>query len=173
YADFAISQNNLLAVQEQMRAGSLKTEVSLPDAASDAVSGQLTFVDNAVQNQTGQVTLRATLPNPDHRFWPGRFVNIRLVLSTVEGAVLVPASAPQMSANGSYVYVVKPDSTAEQRSVSLGQRQGDLIVVEKGVAAGEKVVINGQLGVTPGGKVIEQSREANSPATAAASGSKS
>ena len=78
-----------------------------------------------------------------------------------------------MSANGSYVYVIKPDSTAEQRSVSLGQRQGDLVVVEKGVAAGEKVVINGQLGVTPGGKVIEQSREANSPATAAASGSKS
>jgi multidrug efflux system membrane fusion protein len=78
-----------------------------------------------------------------------------------------------MSANGQYVYVVKPDLTAEQRNVSLGQRQGDLIVVEKGVAAGEKVVINGQLGVTPGDKVaIEQPREANSPATAA-SGSKS
>ncbi len=112
--------------------------------------------------------MRATIPNPGHRFWPGRFVNIRLVLGTIHGAVLVPASAPQMSANGSYVYVVKPDSTAEQRTVSLGQRQGDLIVVEKGVAAGEQVVINGQLGVTPGGKVvIEQPREANSPATAA------
>jgi multidrug efflux system membrane fusion protein len=73
-----------------------------------------------------------------------------------------------MSANGSYIYVIKPDSTAEQRPVSLGQRQGDLIVVEKGVAAGEKVVTNGQLGVTPGGKVVEQP-----PATAAASGSKS
>jgi multidrug efflux system membrane fusion protein len=115
------------------------------------------------------VTLRATLPNPDHRFWPGRFVNIRLLLGTVQGAVLVPATAPQMSANGSYVYVVKPDSTAEQRQVSLGQRQGDLIVVEKGVAAGEKVVTNGQLGVTPGGKVIEQQQTA--PATATASGS--
>jgi multidrug efflux system membrane fusion protein len=78
-----------------------------------------------------------------------------------------------MSANGSYVYVVKPDSTAEQRQVSLGQRQGDLIVVEKGVAAGEKVVTNGQLGVTPGGKVaIEQPREATTPATAT-TGSKS
>ena len=82
--------------------------------------------------------------------------------------MLVPASAPQMSATGSYVYVVKPDSTAEQRNVSLGQRQGDLIVVEKGVAAGEQVVTNGQLGVTPGGKVlIEQPREAG-PAAAAA-----
>ncbi|HEU4766342.1 MAG TPA: efflux RND transporter periplasmic adaptor subunit [Pyrinomonadaceae bacterium] len=173
YADFTISQANLSAVQEEMRQGSLSAEVRLPDTASDPVTGQLTFVDNSVQDQTGQVTLRATLPNPDHRFWPGRFVNVRLHLSTLQGAVLVPVSAPQMSANGSYVYVVKADSTAEQRQVSLGQRQGDLIVVEKGVAAGEQIVTNGQLGVTPGGKVqIDQPREANSPA-AATNGSKS
>ena len=173
YADFTISQNNLTAVQDQMRAGTLTAEVRLPDAVNDPVVGRLTFVDNAVQTETGQVTLRATLPNPGHRFWPGRFVNVRLLLGTVQGAVLVPASAPQMSANGSYVYVINSESKAEQRQVSLGQRQGDLIVVEKGVAAGEKIVTNGQLGVTPGGKVVvEQPREANSPATAA-SGSKS
>ena len=173
YADFTISQNNLSAVQEQMRTGALKAEVRLPDTNEDAIPGQLTFVDNSVQHETGQVTLRATLPNPDHRFWPGRFVNVRLVLSTVQSAVLVPSSAPQMSANGSYVYVIKPDSTAEQRPVSLGQRQGDLIVVEKGVQPGERIVTNGQLGVTPGGKVVvDQPREGSSPATAA-NGSKS
>ena len=78
----------------------------------------------------------------------------------------MPATAPQMSAQGSFVYVVKQDSTAEQRQVSLGQRQGDLIVVEKGVEPGERVVINGQLGVTPGGKVlIEEPRNTSSPAT--------
>lgn len=173
YADFTISQNHLSAVQREMQQGSLRTEVRLPDAAGDPVTGQLTFVDNAVQNETGQVTLRATLPNPDHRFWPGRFVSVRLVLSTTTGAVLVPVSAPQMSANGSYVYVVKGDSTAEQRPVELGQRQGDLIVVEKGVNAGEQIVTNGQLGVTPGGKVvIEQPRDATNP-TSATNGSKS
>lgn len=173
YADFTISQNNLSAVQEQMRSGALKAEVRLPDTNEDAIPGQLTFVDNSVQHETGQVTLRATLPNPDHRFWPGRFVNVRLVLSTVQNAVLVPVSAPQMSATGSFVYVVNANSKAEQRPVSLGQRQGDLIVVEKGVQPGEKVVINGQLGVTPDGPVVvEQPREAGSPA-AAANGSKS
>jgi multidrug efflux system membrane fusion protein len=173
YADFTISQNNLTAVQQQMRAGTLQAEVRIPDTVDDPILGQLTFVDNAVQNETGQVTLRATLPNPEHRFWPGRFVNVRLVLDTVQSAVLVPVSAPQMSATGSYVYVVKPDSTAEQRSVTLGQRQGDLIVIEKGVQAGERVVTDGQLGVTPNGKVaVEQPREANSPATAG-NGSKS
>src|SRR3989440_2092094 len=161
YADFTISQNDLANVQQQMRAGTLKTEVRLPDA-TDPVAGQLTFLDSAVQNTTGQVNLRATVPNSDHRFWPGRFVNIRLVLSTIHGAVLVPATAPQMSAKGSYVYVVKQDSTAEQRPVTLGQRQGDLIVVEQGVSSGEQIVVNGQVGVTPGGKVrIEQARDAN------------
>lgn len=166
YADFTISQTNLTEVQQKMRQGILKAEVRLPDAADAPVVGQLTFLDNAVQNATGQVTLRATIPNLGHRFWPGRFVNIRLVLSTIQGAVLVPASAPQLSAQGSFVYVVKQDSTAEQRPVTLGQRQGDLIVVEKGIEPGERVVTNGQLGVTPGGKVnIEQPRDAGSPAT--------
>jgi multidrug efflux system membrane fusion protein len=167
YADFTISQNNLSVVQQQMRVGMLTAEVRLPDTADEPpVVGQLTFLDNAVQDATGQVNLRATIPNLGHRFWPGRFVNIRLVLNTIHNAVLVPASAPQMSANGSFVYVVKQDSTAEQRPVSLGQRQGDLIVVEKGVEAGEQVVTIGQLGVTPGGKVIiEQPRNAGTSAT--------
>jgi multidrug efflux system membrane fusion protein len=153
YADFTISQDKLAEVQQQMRAGTLKTEVRLPDTPENSVTGQLTFLNNAVENTTGTVNLRATIPNEGHRFWPGRFVNIRLVLSTIHGAVLVPANAPQMSGKGSFVYVVKQDSTVEQRQVSLGQRQGDLIVVEKGVEPGERVVTNGQLGVTPGGKV--------------------
>jgi multidrug efflux system membrane fusion protein len=170
YADFTISQNDLDNVRQQMREGTLKTQVRLPDS-EDSVTGQLTFLDNAVQNTTGQVSLRATIPNDGHRFWPGRFVNIRLVLSTIHGAVLVPAAAPQMSAKGSYVYVVKADSTAEQRQVTLGQRQGDLVVVEKGVEPGEQVVTNGQVGVTPGGKVrIEQPNQTGQPN--AGSGSK-
>jgi len=165
YADFAISQNDLDNVRQQMREGTLKTLVRLPEA-EDSVTGQITFLDNAVQNTTGQVSLRATISNEGHRFWPGRFVNIRLVLSTIHGAVLVPATAPQMSAKGSYVYVVKQDSTAEQRPVTLGQRQGDLVVVEKGVEPGEQVVTNGQVGVTPGGKVrIEQPSPAGQPNT--------
>ncbi len=166
YADFTISQNNLPEVQQQMRSGRLRAEVRLPEATDDPVIGQLTFLDNVVENTTGTVGLRATIPNAGHRFWPGRFVNIRLVLNTIHQAVLVPVTAPQMSAKGSFVYVVKQDLTAEQRPVSLGQRQGDLIVVENGVGAGERVVTDGQLGVTPGGKVhIGKPREAASQAT--------
>jgi multidrug efflux system membrane fusion protein len=159
-------------VQQQMREGRLRAEVSLPDTSDDAVIGQLTFLNNVVENATGTVNLRATIPNAGRRFWPGRFVNIRLVLNTIHQAVLVPATAPQMSAKGSFVYVIKQDSTAEQRPVTLGQRQGDLVVVESGVQAGERIVVNGQIGVTPDGKVrIEQPQGAASP-TAAANGTK-
>jgi len=166
YADFTISQNDLSAVQRQMARGTLRAEVRLPGVPDRAAVGQLTFLDNAVQDATGTVNLRATMANSDRRFWPGRFVNIRLVLSTLHGAVLVPAVAAQMSAKGRFVYVVKDDATAELRPVTVGQRQQDLVVIEQGVASGERVVVNGHMGVTPGGKVrIEPSKaEESSPA---------
>jgi multidrug efflux system membrane fusion protein len=154
YADFTISQNDLSAVQRNMSQGALKAEVRLPDEADKPVVGNLTFVDNEVKNATGTVNLRATIANDDRRFWPGRFVNVRLVLSVLRGAILIPATAPQMSARGQFVYVIKDDSTAEMRPVTVGQRQGDMVVIEKGITPGEKVVVNGQLGVTPGGKVL-------------------
>jgi multidrug efflux system membrane fusion protein len=161
YADFTVPENDLTAVQRNMARGSLQVEVRLPDEPGEPRTGRLTFLDNAVQDGTGTVKLRATIPNGDHRFWPGRFVKIRLVLDTLQEAVLVPASAPQTSAQGPFVYVVKEDSTAEQRTVTPGQRQGDLVVISQGLKPGERIVVNGQLGVTPGGKVqIEGERPA-------------
>lgn len=153
YADFTVPEHDLTAVQRHMARGSLAVEVRLPDEPGEPRTGALTFLDNAVQDGTGTVKLRATIPNGDHRFWPGRFVKIRLVLDTLEDAVLVPAAAPQTSGQGPFVYVVKADSSAEQRRVTPGQRQGDLIVISQGVRPGEQVVVDGQLGVTPGGKV--------------------
>jgi multidrug efflux system membrane fusion protein len=131
----------------------LRVEVSLPDETAGPRQGDLTFLDNSIQEGTGTVKLRATLANGDRRFWPGRFAKVRLVLDTQREAVLVPTEAPQMSAQGSFVFVIKADASAEQRPVKLGQRHGDAIVVEEGVKAGERVVVKGQLGVTPGGKV--------------------
>ena len=167
YTDFTITENDLTAVQQNMARGALKVEVRLPDEAEGARGGALTFLDNAVQDGTGTVKLRATIPNADRRFWPGRFVKVRLVLNTLQGAVLVPATTPQTSAKGPFVYVVSEDSSAELRPVTLGQRQGDLLVVERGLKAGERVVVAGQLGVTPGGKVrIEQAAGAGAASPA-------
>lgn len=153
YADFNVAENDLTSVQRAISAGHARVEVWLPDQPQETRSGTLTFIDNNVQDGTGTVKLRATLPNADWRFWPGRFVKVRLVLGTRRDAVLVPATATQTSAKGPFVFVVKADSTAELRPVSVGQRQGDLVAITSGLKGGERVVIAGQLGVTPGGKV--------------------
>lgn len=167
YADFTITENDLTAVQRNTQNGTLEVQVRLPDEPNRPRDGKLTFVDNAVQDGTGTVKLRATIPNKDHYFWPGRFVKVRLVLNTLRGAVLVPAAAPQRSAKGPFVYVIKEDATAELRPVKLGQRQDELVVVNDGVKPGERVVVNGQLGVMPGSKVhVEESPAVMSSPTA-------
>ncbi len=154
YANFTITEGDLPAVQKQMSRGTLKAAVRLPsDAESTARSGRVEFLDNAVQNGTGTVNLRATMSNSDHHFWPGQFVDVKLVLSTEKGAVLIPNQAAQISQRGPFVYVVKSDDTAELRPVKLGQRQGDQVVVTEGIAPNERVVLAGQMLVRPGGKV--------------------
>jgi len=154
YADFTITESDLPEVQQQMSRGLLKAAVRLPsDLASTAKSGRVEFLDNSVQNGSGTVNLRATMSNPDHHFWPGQFVDVKLVLTTEKGAVLVPNQAAQISQKGPFVYVVKADDTAELRPVKLGQRQGDDVVVTEGLAPNERIVLAGQMLVRPGGKV--------------------
>jgi multidrug efflux system membrane fusion protein len=152
YADFTVTENDFSDVQRDEAERKLRVEVRLPDEKKPEV-GELTFLDNSVQSSSGTVMLRATVPNPARHLWPGQFVNVRLVLAMLPQAVLIPVAAAQDSAKGPFVYVVKQDSTAELRPVKLGQRQGDAVVVQQGLQSGERVVLNGQLGVMPGGKV--------------------
>lgn len=154
YATFTITERDLPEVQKQMSHGDLKALVRLPsDQENAARIGRLEFLDNSVQSGTGTVNLRATLSNPDRHFWPGQFVNVKLVLATEKGAVLIPNQATQLSQQGPFVYVVKPDNTAELRPVKVGQRQGNNVVVTEGLNANERVVVTGQMLVHPGGKV--------------------
>ena len=154
YANFTITERDLPEVQKLMSRSALRAAVRLPsDNASAARIGRVEFLDNAVQNGSGTVNLRATMNNSDHHFWPGQFVDVKLVLSTQKSAVLIPNQATEISQQGPFVYVVKPDNTAEFRPVKLGQREGDQVVVEAGVAANESVVLAGQMLIRPGGKV--------------------
>jgi multidrug efflux system membrane fusion protein len=159
YVELSVTEQDLAAVQRALAKGAVTAQVRLPDETGEGRSGPVTFLDNQVRDATGTVRLRVTLENADRRFWPGRFVRVRVVTEILVGAVLVPASAPQVSASGPFVYVVRPDGTAELRPATPGQRQGDLVVIERGVAAGERVVVEGQVGVMPGGavRVIEPS----------------
>jgi membrane fusion protein, multidrug efflux system len=154
YANFTITEVDLPEVQKEMTRGTLKALVRLPGDPENYVRpGKVEFLDNAVQNATGTVTLRATISNPDRHFWPGQFVNVRLVLDMQKGAVLVPSQSTQISQQGPFVFVIKSDDTAELRRVALGQPQGSDVVITSGLAAGERVVLAGQLLVLPGSKV--------------------
>lgn len=122
--------------------------------------GKLIFLDNAVQDSSGTVKLRAELPNADNHFWPGQFVNIRLVLTVQKSAVLVPSTATQVSQQGLFVYTVGSDDksptkqAAYFRMVKVGQQQGDMVVIENGLNAGEQVVTTGQMMLMPGAAVM-------------------
>jgi membrane fusion protein, multidrug efflux system len=167
YATFTITERDLPEVQRQMRAGALKAMVRLPgDPEKVTRPGKVEFLDNAVQNATGTVNLRATVSNPDHHFWPGQFVDVKLVLATEKEAVLIPSQAAQISQQGPFVYVIKSDDTAELRPVSLGQRQDSDVVITNGLAPHERIVLAGQLLVRPGSKVQIDAKTAPPPSQA-------
>ncbi len=168
YADFTITERDLPAVRRNMANGNLKTLVSVPTEGAttqpttqstssaelaEARTGELTFIDNKIQDGTGTVKLRATLPNTDHYFWPGQFVKVRLVLYTKKDAVLIPTSAIQTGQKGPFVYVIDNDSKVDMRLLTVGQEQGDMTVIENGLSAGEHIVLTGQLLIMPGAKV--------------------
>jgi multidrug efflux system membrane fusion protein len=157
YVDFTVTEQDLELVRQEMAKGNLKTLVHTPDKPDKAREGTLTFLDNAVQEETGTIKLRAALPNKDHYFWPGQFVGVRLILSVEKNAVLVPSEALQNSQTGQFVYIIKPDLTVEIKSVTA-QRTLDGQTVIQGVGAQDIVVTDGQLRLSPGAKVqIKQS----------------
>jgi multidrug efflux system membrane fusion protein len=121
-------------------------------------------VDNQVDKATGTILLRATFANADERLWPGQFVNLVLTLTTQKNAVVIPSRAVQTSQQGQYIYLVKPDLTAEMRPVTVSRTTDILAVIVEGLAPGEKVVTDGQLRVVPGGKVEIKNNKAAAPA---------
>ena len=169
YADFTIPEQNLAEVRRNMADHTLRTLVRTPDdPTAPPREGELTFLDNSVQDNSGTIKLRATFPNADRHLWPGQFVRVQLVLRTEKNAVLVPSQATQISQQGPYVWVVSDNQTAEMRPVKLGQQQRDLVVVENGVKPGEQVVTSGQLGIAPGAKLHIQQAAAPAGAEPAA-----
>jgi multidrug efflux system membrane fusion protein len=147
--------------------GPLKVLVTTPGNPAENIDGLVTFLDNSVQDGTGTIKLRAIVPNQGRELWPGQFVNVRLILTTIRGAMLIPSEAIQIGQQGPFVFIVVGNGTVDQRSVTPGQRQGDMIVVEKGLAGDETVVRSGQMMLNPGVPVIVQKPTTGAPTTGA------
>lgn len=152
YVNFAIPEQYLGEIRKRREAGKLEVGAFLQDDPH-AETGVLAFVDNSVDASTGTIRLKGAFGNASRRLWPGQFVNAVLKLSEQRGAVVVPSQAVQTGQSGPYVFVVKPDMTAEARPVTLGRTYGGDTVIEKGVAAGETVVTDGQIRLVTGTKV--------------------
>ena len=162
YSVFYINEKDLPAVQRhQAQSGNLKVYVTVDDKNTPTYEGELTFIDNGIDISTGMIKLKGTHPNEDKILWPNEYIKVKLILDTLDNAVVVPFESVQTSPNGKYLYVVKGNKTVERRNVTVGQMQEDnTIVITKGIKAGEKVVTIGQLNLYPGAKVsIVQSED--------------
>jgi multidrug efflux system membrane fusion protein len=130
---------------------SLKTTVILNN---ECIEGTLYLINNEVDEQTGTILLQALFTNEDQKLWPGQYLDVRLILETKKDAVLLPSQAVHIGQDGPYVYIVKSDNTVELRKVKTGQKEDERLIVESGVEPGETVVLEGQLNLYPGAKVI-------------------
>jgi multidrug efflux system membrane fusion protein len=154
YTDFTVSETDLPLVRRYLGGPNVKVETRSPDGGKPPRTGDLYFIDTAVQPGAGTVKARGVTPNPDHAFWPSEFVRVRFILDKLKDANLVPSQTVQISQSGPFVFVLKPDNTVDLRQVKPGQHQdGDMQVIEDGLNAGETVVVTGQLALAPGTKV--------------------
>ena len=153
YVSFAVPEQNLTEIKKYYRtAGGLRVIARLPRQQETLATGDLTFVNNAVDMTTAMIQLKATFANTDNALWPGQFLDVSLVL-TSRTAIVVPSQAIQPGQKGPYVFVVKPDLTVESRPVVPGTRLGAETVIEQGLRAAERVVTDGQLRLVPGSKI--------------------
>lgn len=165
YVSFAVPEQELGAVQERMAVQPLEVRAAAEEGGTPTgLRGTLSFVDNQVDRATGTVRMKATFANQDGTLWPGEFVHALLVLREQADAVVVPSQAVQTGPQGPFVFVVKSDASVEARAVALGPTVAGESVVQQGLHAGERVVIDGQLGLVPGARVqLPEKTEAAAP----------
>lgn len=152
FVSFSVPERHLPEIQKQAAQGRLRVEAQTSEGVV-LDTGELASVDNAVDKTTGTIRLKAVFPNTTRNLWPGQFVRAFLRLAERENAVVLPAQAVQTGVSGPYVFVVKADQTVDMRSVTVSPAPDQTVVVEAGVAAGEKVVVDGQVMLVPGSLV--------------------
>ena len=149
YVQFGVPEQFLPEIRREQREHPLKVSASFENM-NVPPQGKLTFIDNSVDTTTGMIQLKAAFPNEDGVLWPGQYVTVSLTLSDLTNIVVVPSQAVQTGQNGQFIYVVKPDKTVEERPVTTGITYEGQTVIENGIQAGETVVTDGQLRLSPG-----------------------
>jgi multidrug efflux system membrane fusion protein len=153
FVSFTVAQDNAHKIRERQAEAPLEAIAYGDDGKTLLANGELTLIDNTIDQATGTIHMKASFANQDERLWPGEFVNVRLILDTRKGAPTVPAQTVQSGSTGQYVYVIKSDNTVERRDIEVAAVQDGIAVVTKGLELGEKVVVDGQYRLTNGARV--------------------
>jgi multidrug efflux system membrane fusion protein len=153
YVSFALPEASLSDLRRYMAQGSLRVEARPASGEGALAVGRITFVDNAVDQTTGTIRIKATFANEDRWLWPGQAVNVVVRLATETEAIVVPTVAVQTGPDGTYVFLVKADETVELRAVTIARPAGTEMVIKDGLAAGDTVVTDGHLRLVPGSRV--------------------
>jgi multidrug efflux system membrane fusion protein len=161
---FTLPEDNLVQVQQHMHSPPLVVEAWSRDDTQQISTGRLETIDNQIDPNTGTFKLKGVFDNRDGALYPNQFINARLEVDTMRGALVIPAAAVQHGAQGTYVYVVKPDKSVESRPITVALTQGTTAVIANGLQPGETVVTDGQDKLQPGSKVqIAGPRSADVP----------
>lgn len=150
YVGFSLPQSALPEVRAAMARGPVKVEVLPTGDKGPPETGTLRYFDNAVDTNSGTIGMKAIFPNAQQRLWPGQFVSVTMTLRVDPHAIVVPQAAVQAGQTSNYVFVIKPDDTAEMRPVTVSRTIDGRTVIAKGLAAGERVAVDGQLRLTNG-----------------------
>ncbi len=150
---FSIPEDSLAAVRNSLRRGPLPVHAKIPGDEGKPLEGELEFIDNAVDVTTGTIVLKGRFANADGRLTAGQFAEVTLPTTRLSDAISIPVVALQSSTGGTFVFVVKPDNTVEQRTITTGATSADRVVVDKGLQAGERVVTEGQMLLVDGARV--------------------
>jgi multidrug efflux system membrane fusion protein len=165
---FTLPEGEIPRIRESLASGSLEVK-ALPAGGATPVSGRVVFLDNAVDQATGTIAVKARFANPLLTLWPGASADVVLTLAVERGVTTVPVESVQTGQKGTYVYVVDQGNTAAVRPVRVARTSGARAVVAQGLTPGEKVVVDGQLRLAPGATVTEApppgSRSGEPPAT--------
>jgi multidrug efflux system membrane fusion protein len=151
---FSVPARQLPDVRRYHAQRPLAVEARIAGSADGAVHGTLDFIDSAVDPSTGTIRLKGRFTNADRRLWPGSFVDVTLQLTTDPKALVVPAHAVQTGQQGPYVYLVKADKTVEMRQVTVARSEDGQAIIERGLQAGDEVVADGHLRLTPGARIV-------------------
>jgi multidrug efflux system membrane fusion protein len=163
YVSFGLPEPMLPDLRRFMARGSLRVEARPTNGDGHTAVGTVTFIDNAVDQTTGTIKVKATFPNADRQLWPGQFVNVVVRLMTETEALVVPSLAVQTGPDGSYVYLVKPDQTVDLRPVTVARVVGAETVIREGLAPGDSVVTDGHLRLIPGSRISIRGADAAKP----------